>query len=266
MNKQAVVKISVAGVYEKADDSSPLHTQALLNEEIEVLGASGSFVFARVPDGYTGYIKVSDITDDLSSIDTGINSSTGKVTIKSAFAPIFDSSGKVIIRAPMSCVFFGRRDGGGYSITLPGNSVGYINADDAFFLPVGESIPLGSGGQFAANAMLFMGVKYLWGGCSADGIDCSGLVYITAKLAGLKLPRDSLPQSQIGLDVDLADAKTGDWLFFSSDSRKLKVTHTGIYLENGDFIHSSDGTGVAITNIYTSEHYKQLFMFAKSRF
>ena len=51
-----------------------------------------------------------------------------------------------------------------------------------------------------------------------------------------------------------------------SDIRKLTVTHTGIYLGNGDFVHSSGGNGVAVSNIYTSEYCKQRFMFAKRRF
>jgi len=259
---KAVVKTTVAGVFEKADSRTPLLTQALLNEEIEVIRASGSFVYARVPDGYAGYVKQSDITDDLSSI----NAHGDKVVVKSKFAAVYDSSGKEIIKAPMSSVFFGRRGGTHYVITLPRNVIGYINADDVLVLPGNGRIPLGDGKQFASYAMMFLGANYLWGGCSANGIDCSGLTYIAAKLNGLKLPRDSLPQSLTGFTVDLADAVTGDQLFFSSDSGKLKVTHTGIYLENGYFIHSSDGNGVVVSNIYTSDYYKQRFMFAKRRF
>jgi hypothetical protein len=66
---RAVIKTSVAGVFERADSATPLLTQALLNEEIEVIRTSGSFVFTRVPDGYSGYVRNSDITDDLSNIN-----------------------------------------------------------------------------------------------------------------------------------------------------------------------------------------------------
>jgi cell wall-associated NlpC family hydrolase len=113
--------------------------------------------------------------------------------------------------------------------------------------------------MFADYAMMFLGTNYLWG-------DCSALTYIAAKLSGLTLPRDSLPQSLTGFTVNLADAVAGDQLFFSSDIRKLTVTHTGIYSGNGDFIHSSGGNGVIISNIYTGKYYKQRFMFAKRRF
>ena len=259
---KAVIKTTVAGVYEVADSITPLLTQALLNEEIEVIRSSGSFVFARVPDGYSGYIRQADITNDLSSI----NATGDKVIIKSKYAPVLDLFGREIIKAPMSGVFFGKRDGNRYEITLPQNVIGYINAEDVLVLSRNERLPLGDGKKFADYAMVFLGISYLWGGCSADGIDCSGLTYIAAKLNGLTIPRDSRPQSLTGFAVNLADAVIGDQLFFSSDIRKLTVTHTGIYLGNGDFIHSSGGIGVAVSNIYTSEYYKQRFMFAKRRF
>jgi cell wall-associated NlpC family hydrolase len=113
--------------------------------------------------------------------------------------------------------------------------------------------------------MKFIGTKYLWGGCSADGIDCSGLTYIAAKMNGKKIPRDSEPQSRTGTYVDLREAIAGDQLFFAADNRKSSVTHTGIYLGDGNFIHSSIN-GVVIDNIYKSEYYYGRFMFAKRQF
>jgi hypothetical protein len=53
---KAVIKVPVTGVYERPDASTPLLTQALLNEEIKVISETRYFVFARVPDGYRGYI------------------------------------------------------------------------------------------------------------------------------------------------------------------------------------------------------------------
>ena len=97
---RAVIKTTVAGVYEVANWRTPLLTQALLNEEIEVLSTSGIYVFARVPDGYSGYIRQADITDDLSSIDAAGD----KVIVKSNYAAVLDSFGREIILAPMSSV------------------------------------------------------------------------------------------------------------------------------------------------------------------
>jgi gamma-D-glutamyl-L-lysine dipeptidyl-peptidase len=258
---EAVIKVPIAGVHERPNGTSPLLTQALLNEKIEIIRESGSFIYAKVPDGYTGYIKISDITTNLSSVAAEGN----KVIVKTKFAAVYDSYGKEIYKAPMSSVFFGYRNGNNYEVILPENVVGYINEENAFSIPKNENIPLKDRMSFIESAWLFIGTKYLWGGCSANGIDCSGLTYIAAKLNGLKIPRDSRPQSKMGNYVDLVNAVPGDQLFFGADSKKTQVTHTGIYLGNGNFIHSSVN-GVVINNIYNSEHFMSRFMFANNYF
>jgi len=259
---RAVIRTCIAGVHEKAGASTPLVTQALLNEEIEVFSASGSFVYAQVPDGYTGYIRASDITRDLSSI----YAHGDKIVIVSPFAAIYDQRGREISRAPMSSVFFGLSDEDRYIIALPENITGYIDIKDAICIDRYADIPFGTGREFADIAKMFLGAKYLWGGCSAEGIDCSGLTYVAAKMNGLRLPRDSMPQSENGVYVDLRNAVIGDQLFFSSDAGSTKVTHTGIYLGRGDFIHSAGNSGVVMDNIYNNQFYYRRLMFVKRYF
>ena len=177
-----------------------------MNEEIEIIRENNLFVYAKVPDGYTGYIKLSDITTNLSSIIADGD----KVIIKSKFAVVYDSYGKEIYKAPMSSMFFGIRNGNNYRVILPENVVGYIREENVFSISKNENIPLRDRRAFVESARLLMGTKYLWGGCSSDGIDCSGLTYIVAKLNGLRIPRDSRPQSEMGFYVDLIDAVPGD--------------------------------------------------------
>jgi hypothetical protein len=259
---KAVIKTTVADVFEKADSRTPLLTQALLNEEIEVLRASGSFVLALVSDGYTGYIRASDITRDLSSI----YAHGDKIIIVSPFATIYDQRGREIYTAPMSSIFFGLNDEDSYIITLPENIIGYIDEKDAMCIDRYDDIPFGTGRGFADIAKMFLGARYLWGGCSAEGIDCSGLTYLAAKMNGLRLPRDSMPQSENGVYVDLRNAVIGDQLFFSSDAGSTRVTHTGIYLGRGNFIHSAGNSGVVMDNIYDNQFYYRRFMFVKRYF
>jgi hypothetical protein len=77
--------------------------------------------------------------------------------------------------------------------------------------------------NFVETALLFNGCPYLYGGRSAQGIDCSGLVQIALSRAGIKAPRDSGDQAKIGKDISRGIAARGDLVFFKG--------HVGIMLD-----------------------------------
>lgn len=125
-------------------------------------------------------------------------------------------------------------------------------------------LKLGSNGidQLATEAKKYLGGKYVWGGTKPNGFDCSGYVkYIYAK-AGVELPRTAYSQSRIGEKVELSSLKKGDLLFFLTDkSRGIPITHVGIYLEGGKFIHAaSKKEGIIVSNF---AEYKSRFISAK---
>ena len=255
----AVVKSPIAGVHEKANAKTPLHTQALYNEEVKVLEISGEFVYAQVPDGYKGWIKSSDLTKDL----TSVTPKDFKVVLNSKATKIYDANGAEIVTVPMGTILFGIEENEKYKVTLPDNITGYIDRFDGYLLLQDEELSLGTGKTFVITAQKLMGTKYLWGGCSEKGIDCSGLTYIAAKMNGVTLPRDSRPQSLEGTPVTLKNAKIGDQMFFSSTYRKDKIDHTGIYMGDGYFIHSSGGSGVRINHISDGNYSKILMSMSR---
>jgi cell wall-associated NlpC family hydrolase len=70
------------------------------------------------------------------------------------------------------------------------------------------------------------------------GVDCSGFVQTTCKVAGIKLKRDAWQQATQGEPVNnLAEAQKGDIAFFQNDNGR--VTHVGILLDNNKIIHAS---------------------------
>jgi cell wall-associated NlpC family hydrolase len=110
------------------------------------------------------------------------------------------------------------------------------------------------------SAQDFIGVPYLWGGASSDnGFDCSGLTMTVYQLNGLNLPRNSARQFEVGSPVDsISDLQKGDLVFFSV-RWKNDVSHVGVYIGDGQFIHaSSQGKKIRIDSLstaYFTKHY-----------
>ena len=89
------------------------------------------------------------------------------------------------------------------------------------------------------TAQDFIGVRYLWGGASSDkGFDCSGLTMTVYQLNGLNLPRQSIKQFEVGSPVSSSELQKGDLVFFALKGRN-RVSHVGVYIGDGQFIHAS---------------------------
>jgi hypothetical protein len=99
----------------------------------------------------------------------------------------------------------------------------------------------GLGGSVLREAYRLLGVRYVWGGNGASGIDCSGLVKACFGRCGIALPRRASEQARVGTPVEFAALQPGDRLYFAVKGDR--IDHTGIYVGNGYFIHSSMSRG-----------------------
>ena len=113
------------------------------------------------------------------------------------------------------------------------------------------------------TAKQFLGVPYLWGGTSSKGLDCSGLVRLTWMMNGYLLPRNAGQQAALGREIIMEanhnvapdsdgfykemlartrNLKPGDLIYFGTPESRWKkesITHVGIYIGDGRFIHAS---------------------------
>ncbi|MEJ2114567.1 MAG: C40 family peptidase [Gammaproteobacteria bacterium] len=104
------------------------------------------------------------------------------------------------------------------------------------------------GEQIAGIAHSLLGSPYKYGGASPNGFDCSGLVYYTHGKLGIRIPRTSLQQYKTAVNVKLNELHSGDLVFFTLN--KTTVSHVGIYIGNGRFIHApKSGKHVTMNNL-----------------
>lgn len=110
-------------------------------------------------------------------------------------------------------------------------------------------------------ALQYLGCPYVYATAGPDSFDCSGFTSYVYKHFGYSLHRSSYDQLKDGKAVQKADLLPGDILLFSRNGDV--VTHVGLYIGNGEFIHASTSTtGVIISDLY-SDYYVQHYYAAR---
>ncbi len=89
----------------------------------------------------------------------------------------------------------------------------------------------------ARTAERFVGIPYQWGGTTVvDGMDCSGFTKAVYNLCGVNIPRTSREQYKAGNPISKSELRDGDLVFFGAS--ESSITHVGIYVGNGKFVHA----------------------------
>lgn len=123
-----------------------------------------------------------------------------------------------------------------------------------------------SKGQDAANYVKqFVGCKYVYGGSTPSGFDCSGLTMYVYKKYGINLSHSATAQSKVGTKVERANLQPGDLVFFRNYRTNTGIGHVGIYIGNNKFVHAStEKTGVITSSLTGS--YSTRFVTARRIF
>lgn len=210
-------------------------TQLLLGEPVHVLEHAGEWVRVAAlwqpssahPSGYPGWVRRAHLA--VPSARTGL-----RAVVIAPMAPLRGADGS------RSWVSFGTSlpsaaetpvtegGGGGAMVSVPGEDApASLPANGVRLVPDGERTTLGAptSERMLESASMFVGLRYLWGGTSAWGLDCSGLVHLTLRAHGLELPRDAFDQAEWVQPVDLDAVRPGDLYFFARPGER--VYHVG---------------------------------------
>ena len=138
---------------------------------------------------------------------------------------------------------------------LNGNSASISTGSSTNAAP---AISMVSGTDILTEAQKYLGVRYVSGGASPSGFDCSGLVYYVLKQVGCSPYRTPVDQYKHGTYVAKADLKAGDIVFFAGTGAS-GISHVGIYAGNGQFIHAPNSRSTvsysSLSSGYWASHY-----------
>ena len=126
----------------------------------------------------------------------------------------------------------------------------------------GSSTGTSLGERVANYAMQFKGYRYVYGGASPSGFDCSGMVYYIYRQFGYSVGRTSTDQYRNGYShVSRSNLKPGDIVLFERTYTSSRpATHSGIYIGNGQFIHAANSRLGVIVSSIDNDYYSSRFL------
>jgi cell wall-associated NlpC family hydrolase len=233
----AVVGRPVANMHSKPSAEAEVVSQAIYGAQISVIEQRAGWARVRTADEYTGWMAAG-------AFRPGAYASSGRAAfVETLFANVYREP-DVTKHAPLLTLPYEARleaaaepakgDRRWIEVRLVDGSPAWVQSGDLTFDPPRLAVA-----AIADYARRFLGLPYLWGGTSTFGYDCSGFVQMLYRRAGVTLPRDAQPQADwSGLArVERAELRPGDLLYFGASPRK--ITHTGLYAGNGEFIDAT---------------------------
>lgn len=238
----ALAALSVSNLRTKPDHASELASQVMMGTPLKVLDCNEKWCRVQTPEHYIGWMDSSGF-ERVSEKELDRWKASNRYLFNTMSGNVYDAPGKrgeVVSDLVQGDLFEVEEVSGRFlKIKIPDGRTGYVRK--AGCIPFDEwsnSVPGAPAVLSVARQM--MGFPYLWGGTSVKAADCSGFVKQVYYMQGVVLARDASQQARYGEAVDFSNTNNlqpGDLLFFGRDAQH--ISHVGIYLGNGNFIHAS---------------------------
>ena len=249
-----IANLSVINTRYGPDHAAEMATQAGLGTPLKVLKKERGHYFVRTPDNYLSWTESAGVTL-LTKTEFENWQTAEKLIYTDLYGQAYSEASETSL--PVSDLVAGNimqlisESNGFYKISFPDKRMAYIPVKKARLFDQWKDLPNPGAEEILRTARNFLGIPYLWGGTSVKGMDCSGFTKTSYFLNGIVLPRDASQQALVGekLDINVADTvdiakslktlKAGDLLFFAANKLTRRVTHTAIYIGNGEFIQAA---------------------------
>ncbi len=228
----------VVNMYSAPTADSDVVSQVIYGVRVDYLESKGEWVKIRSGDTYSGWVEHSRMKV---KADYAYGEKTAWVS--SLFANVYREA-SVTKHQPMLMLPFESKlevisepetnNRRWLQVRLVDDRSGWVQRGDLSFTEEKLSVE-----QVIALSRRFLGLPYTWGGTSSFGYDCSGFTQMLCRRQGVILPRDADQQAEWeGVSsVERTKLAAGDLLFFGSNPQK--ITHTGFYIGDDQFIHAT---------------------------
>ena len=207
-----VVKDSTVPLMTEPDPSTKRIAEVLFNEPVKYISAAkDGYCKIRTMDGLEGFVKESSLVDDTASIEPDVHQYKLIVSESSKNIMTHASNGTLIKKVMMNTVLYAdiKREGV-YQVALPGGDSGWIGSSGVIELSPRAETEEVSSRYFVSSVLTFVNSKYIQNGMSIDGASVNGVVYVSAEVNGIQIPRTMEEQAKAGIEViPEPDAVTG---------------------------------------------------------
>ena len=241
--KWAFVKLSIATLRTEPKHSAEMATQGIMGAPVKVLEKCDDWYRVQMADDYIAYVPESSLAFKTDAQMKAWRKAKRYIVTTYDSRLVTQAGGDETVSDLVmgNILEYKAAQGGWLKLVTPDGRVGWVSAADVAELSQWSQQGF-SADQIEKTARRMMGSGYLWGGTTTKVTDCSGLTKVAYLSNGIILQRDASQQALTGKimkkGTDWRQYETGDLLFFGNE-KTGRVTHVGLYLRDGKYIHCS---------------------------